>query len=200
MQPWDAYLLHNALKLHFTTDSYDAIKYNYKTSARQKSFLLRKDRFFFARLAKQYPSKQQVIDFLVANFTRHGTIHTFSQDKIYEETYTEWLRRMDALAYYFSEDMDRLVVHCEKNGLSFDDLFRPSGNVVPIVNLWSSNEISLESIVILNHLTNFMAHANKLVSETIFWPEFYRKVYKYGPFVKVDLKKFRGIVLSKFTS
>jgi len=30
--PFESYKLYNALKLHFETDSYDAIKYNYKTS------------------------------------------------------------------------------------------------------------------------------------------------------------------------
>lgn len=199
VQPWDAYLLHNALKLHFTTDSYDAVKYNYKTSARQKSFLQRKDRYFFARLAKHYSERQSLIDFFVANFTKWGSIHTFSQDKKYDETYVEWSKKMDSLTYTFGQEMDKLAEHCKKNSMSFDELLLPRGNTVPIVKLCVANEISLESIVILNQLTNFMDNANKAVSETIFWPEFYRKVDKYSRFVKVDLKKFRSIVLSRFT-
>ena len=32
--PFDSYKLYNALKLHFETDGYDAIKYNYKSNVR----------------------------------------------------------------------------------------------------------------------------------------------------------------------
>ena len=31
MDPFEVYKLYNALKLHFENDSYDAIKYNFKT-------------------------------------------------------------------------------------------------------------------------------------------------------------------------
>lgn len=202
MQPWDAYLLYNALNLHFSSDSYDAIKYNYKTSARQKTFLQRKDRFFFAKLAKAYPERQQLIDFYVANLSKWGSpLHTFGgRGDDYEKTYTEWLRRMDSLTYIFGQEMDKLAEYCKKNNLRFDDLLVPKGNVVPIIQLWASEEISLESVVILNQLTRFMDHAHKRVSDTIYWPIFHRKVYKYSPFIRVDAKKFRAIVLSRFTS
>ena len=68
MQPWEAYTLFSALKLHFESDGYDAIKYNFKTSARPNSFNKRKDRFFFAKLAKKYPTDAALKDFLIANF------------------------------------------------------------------------------------------------------------------------------------
>jgi hypothetical protein len=200
MQPWDAYLLYNALSLHFNSDSYDAIKYNYKTSARQKSFLARNDRYFFARLARQYPERKQLIDFLVANFTKWGKLRTFGPVEEYDETYVEWQKRVDALSYSFGGEMEKLAEHCQKKGMKFDELLIPKDNVVPIVNLWAGGNISLEAIVVLNQLTHFIDHANKRVSDTIFWPEFYRKVYKYSPFIRVDAKKFRAIVISRFTS
>ena len=34
--PYESYKLYNALKLHFESDSYDAVKYNYKTSQKEK--------------------------------------------------------------------------------------------------------------------------------------------------------------------
>ena len=52
--PYESYKLYNALKLHFETDSYDAIKYNFKTSIKPQSFFNRKDKYFFAKLAKTY--------------------------------------------------------------------------------------------------------------------------------------------------
>ena len=52
--PYESYKLYNALKLHFETDSYDALKYNFKTSIKPQSFFNRKDKYFFAKLAKTY--------------------------------------------------------------------------------------------------------------------------------------------------
>ena len=52
--PFESYKLYNALKLHFETDGYDAIKYHFKTSVKPTSFFKRKDKFFFAKLAKTY--------------------------------------------------------------------------------------------------------------------------------------------------
>lgn len=199
MQPWDAFLLYNSLNLHFNTDGYDAIKYNFKTSARQKSFLARKDQFFFDKMAKLYPTKEKLIGFYVSNFVKHGKISTFGDFNKLIDTEKEWNRRMDSMSYTFGQELDKLVDYCERSGKKFDDLLVPNGNTVPVANLYTRGEISLETVVILNQLTNFMNHANEVVSETIFWPNFYRKVYKYNPFVRVDVKKFRAIVLSKFT-
>ena len=54
IQPFDSYKLYNALKLHFETDTYDAIKYNFGTTVTANSFFNRRDKYFFARLAKNY--------------------------------------------------------------------------------------------------------------------------------------------------
>ena len=51
--PFESYKLYNALKLHFES-KYDAVKYNYKTSVTPNSFFKRKDKYFFAKLAKTH--------------------------------------------------------------------------------------------------------------------------------------------------
>ena len=67
LKPWDAYLIYTAIKLHFDSESYDAVRYNYKTSVKEKSFFARKDKYFFAKLAKRYPEKQTLINYYIAN-------------------------------------------------------------------------------------------------------------------------------------
>ena len=52
--PFESYKLYNALKLHFEQAGYDAIRYNYKSNVTPKSFFNRKDKYFFAKLAKKY--------------------------------------------------------------------------------------------------------------------------------------------------
>jgi hypothetical protein len=199
LQPWDAYLLYNALKLHFESDSYDALKYNFKTSAKAKSFVMRKDRFFFAKLAKKYPDKDQMTDFLVANFV--ATTQTLWSGELVkpeaDETYKEWRGRMETFTYRFNQDLDTISNH----SASLDAVLTSKGNQYPlVVQLANSKTIMLETVVAIDHLTNFMQDAK--VTETIFWPGLARKVHKYRPFIgrKIDLKKVRQAIILRFTS
>lgn len=202
MKPWEAYQIYNALKLHFESDTYDALKYNYRTSASQASFLKRKDRFFFAKLAKKYPDRQTLIDFLVSNFSTRTKVWAGNLiDSEADDTYAEWIRKRDSFSYYFSDQVDYLMNYCQENRLGFDDLFVSSNGDHPlIVRLHSAGTISLETLVVFDELLEFMKRTS--VTETIFWPEFAKTLQKYRPFFRqvVDLKKCKQIALSRFTS
>ena len=202
MKPWEAYQIYNALKLHFESDTYDALKYNYRTSASQASFLKRKDRFFFAKLAKKYPDRQTLIDFLVSNFSTRTKVWAGNLiDSEADDTYAEWIRKRDSFSYYFSDQVDYLMNHCQENRLKFDDLFvSRDGDHPLIVRLHSAGTISLETLVVFDELLEFMKRTS--VTETIFWPEFAKTLQKYRPFFRqvVDLKKCKQIALSRFTS
>lgn len=202
MKPWEAYQIYNALKLHFESDTYDALKYNYRTSASQASFLKRKDRFFFAKLAKKYPDRQTLIDFLVSNFSTRTKVWAGNLiDSEADDTYAEWIRKRDSFSYYFSDQVDYLMNYCQENRLGFDDLFvSPNGDHPLIVRLHSAGTISLETLVVFDELLEFMKRTS--VTETIFWPEFAKTLQKYRPFFRqvVDLKKCKQIALSRFTS
>ena len=63
--PFESYKLYNALKLHFETN-YDAIKYNFKSNVTPQSFFKRKDKYFFAKLAKKYNGELK--EFYVSQF------------------------------------------------------------------------------------------------------------------------------------
>jgi len=202
LKPWEAYQIYNALKLHFESDTYDALKYNYRTSASQASFLKRKDRFFFAKLAKKYPDRQTLIDFLVSNFSTRTKVWAGNLiDSEADDTYAEWIRKRDSFSYYFSDQVDYLMNHCQENRLKFDDLFvSRDGDHPLIVRLHSAGTISLETLVVFDELLDFMKRTS--VTETIFWPEFAKTLQKYRPFFRqvVDLKKCKQIVLSRFTN
>jgi len=44
---FSAFALYNAIKLHFTTDSYDYFKYHGKTNVTRDNFAIRKDKYTF---------------------------------------------------------------------------------------------------------------------------------------------------------
>lgn len=203
LQPWEAYQIHTALKLHFESPSYDALKFCYRTSASQSSFLKRRDRFFFAKIARKYPDRQTLIDFLVANFTRGKASWVGDLlDSESEERYAEWLKIRDSFSYHFSEQNQVLLDACRTDGLKMDDLFRPSKarQYPPIVEMHQHGKISLETITVFDEIVGFMK--DQSITETILWPQFSMTVAKYRPFVRqnVDIRKCKQIALSMFTS
>jgi len=202
LKPFEAYQIYNALKLHFESGTYDALKYKFRTSATQNSFLKRKDRYYFAKLARKYPDQQTLVDFLVANFSSGKSCWAGNLlDTEAEKRYAEWVRKRDSFSYHFGNEVDYLLNYCQENSMKFDDLFvAKSGSYPRLVELHCKGDISLETVTVLDEMVEFMK--NQSITETIFWPEFSRTLLKYRPFLResVDLKKCKQIVLSRFTS
>ena len=67
MTGFEVYKMYLALKNHFTTDTYDYVKYRGKVNASEKAFEERRDRYFFKKLATKYDGSE-VLNYFVANF------------------------------------------------------------------------------------------------------------------------------------
>ena len=67
---YETFQLYNALKLHFT-GNYDFFKYNGKSNVSVDSFERRKDKYHFYKLSRKYPNKEEMKNFLVANFVEN---------------------------------------------------------------------------------------------------------------------------------
>ena len=188
--PFESYKLYNALKLHFETDGYDAIKYHFKTSIKPTSFFKRKDKFFFAKLAKTY--EDELKEFYIANFKNDVKYVGDMLNEGGERYYRDHKKIMESLTYQFQTDINKLY----DMDIPFDSLLEAEENNHPlIIKLWMQEEILLETIVILDSLTGFMDRENKKISETIIWPDIYRKITKYKPFVKFNADKCKTILI-----
>ena len=191
--PFESYKLYNALKLHFETDSYDAIKYNFKTSIKPQSFFKRKDKYFFAKIANTY---ENLMDFYVANFKNDVKYVGDMLNEGGERYYREHKKVMESLSYTFENDINKLS---EDN--QFDSILEANNNEHPlIIQLWMQDEIQLETVVIIDSITGFMDRESKKISETIIWPDIYRKITKYKPFVKFDKTKCVNVLKKTFTN
>jgi len=200
MEPFEAYKLYQAVKLHFDSDSYDAVKYNYKTSAKAQAFFKRKDKYFFAKLAKKYPKQNQLVEYLVAQFTNGSKWVGDMVDEGGEKNYLNWQKHIQSLGYEFQKDLNTLSTWCNAEQRQFDDLLTVRDNQYPVVvTLYSRSEITLATVVILNKLTGFLDKANKEVRDPILWPDLYRKLKKTEPFIDVDLNKMRKAVVKEFS-
>ena len=79
---YDSYQLYLGIKLHFYSEDYDFVKYNGKSKVSRDSFYKRNDRVFFVKLTRKYKSKQDIQDYLLANFLVHpkGWVGKFDED------------------------------------------------------------------------------------------------------------------------
>ena len=192
MEPFDAYRFYQSMKLHFESDSYDAIKYNYKTSAKPQSFWKRRDKYFFVKVGKKFDDASELIRYYVSYFIQDKSwIGDMLDD---DDTYRLYQKRMQSLGYIFEQDMNKLV-----DIGNFDQVLDSSNGHPHVITQYMSGDINIESVVILNQLTGFMKKADKEITETIVWPEVSRKIRKYSPFVSYDLEKAKKIVLKVFT-
>lgn len=194
MEPFEAYRYYQSIKLHFESDSYDAPKYNYKTSAKPQSFWKRRDKYFFAKLAKRFKEPMEIIQFYVANFVNSDK--TWIGDMLEsDELWKHHVRKTQSIGYTFKQDLVKLSEGVD----SFDELFKLSdGTYPPILRIYLEGDINIETVVIIHKLTGFI---NKVaVNDPITWPDVKRKLLKYEPFLQVDLKKMQKSLLEVFTS
>lgn len=192
--PFESYKLYNALKLHFETDGYDAIKYHFKTSVKPTSFFKRKDKFFFAKLAKTY--ENELKDFYIANFKNDVKYVGDMLNEGGERYYRDHKKIMESLTYQFQTDINKL----NDMDIPFDSLLEAEDNNHPlIIKLWMQEEILLETVVILDSILGFVERENKKITDTIIWPDIYRKIMKYKPFVKFDRNKCLNLLKETFT-
>jgi hypothetical protein len=86
----------------------------------------------------------------------------------------------------------------EISDVKFDTLLEIEETYPRIVQLHLEDTVSLETVCILNRLTGFIEEANSKISETILWPDLYKKITKYQSFLKFDDLKMRMIIIDIF--
>jgi hypothetical protein len=192
--PFESYMLYNALKLHFES-SYDAVKYNFKSNVTPSSFFKRKDKYFFAKLAKKYNGELK--DFYISQFINTEKYVGDMMDEEADQNDKDYKRIQESIHRVFSIDINRLT---EEN-VPFDYLFKASDNAHPlVVKLWLREEISLETVVILNAIFKFIDRESKNISDTIIWPDTRRLIEKYEPFVNFNRDKCLNLLTKGFTN
>ena len=190
MTEFEAYKMYLALRAHFQTEDYDVIQSRGRIRASQKSFVGSGKAFSFRRLTKLYKD-DEICDFMVANFVtgdRWGGV--FDADATRQ--YQDWKRRVESLRYQFAQDLDRLADV---------DLFGYNKGEHPMVlKEFLGGRISIETLVILDRLTGFVARFDEQGVDTLMWPDISRTIRKYRPFLRVELEQYKKIYDEKFTA
>ena len=192
MNGFEVYKLYLAIKLHFTSDSYNYFTFNGKTRTTLQSFEKRRDKYFFKKLATKF-SHEELIQYFVAHFVQNEDTWIGDISKVTNSSvYLEWVKKIQSMSFVFSNDVDQLLKDIE-----FEQIFEVTSTHPPLLKKYLSKSISLETLVIFNKLLNFVKDFDKTIADPIVWPELKRKVLKYEPFLLVDKPKYKQILLSK---
>jgi hypothetical protein len=186
---YEMYVYYLALKRHFTS-SYDYHKYNGKINASITSFETRKDKFFFYKLSKRSDAK----DFILANMVNDPKI--WIGDIVGEEgekVFTEWTKKQQSLSYVFKTELGKLDEDFDSNLITKD------GQHPKLLRLHTSGNISQETLIIIDDLTNVFSYWSKKVLDKIIFPDILNRCNKYKPFLNYDKTKMKNILVAQFT-
>jgi len=206
MTGYEACKMYMALKLHFDPDStYDFFHYEGRIKwLTPEKFDLRKDKWFFHKLAKTYSDNTTCLFFLAANFFDGAT--TWVRDMLGEEAkniYLEKLRIKESLLYLVNEDIDMtladpqgvLTTEAMRDALRVED-----GEYPALLTAAVQGSIHKETLVALNAAMGFLPIWEKKISDTILFPTFKHKCLAYEPFLGIDKKKLREMLKTKLTN
>jgi len=187
-----AFALYNALKLHFTSDSYDYFKYNGKTNVSKQTFANRKDKYSFYKLSRKY-DLEELKTFYVANFMAgNGTWVGDMTGPDGEEIFQKWQKVQQSLTYKFENDIIHLF---ESSG---NCLFVDNGNHPVLLREVMQGTVSLETLCVMDEVMNFIPMWTKKIEDDILWPDWRMKAVKYKPFLQYDKEKFKTILKEKY--
>ena len=194
----EAYKLFHSIKLHFTRQSFDFFKSRVKIS--EKTFLSRRDKFAFYRLAKEY-DRDQFIALTLANILKNDSLWSMNLlEPEASDNLVEYQKRLESITYNFKQDLKKLLDWSHDNDVFLERVFIPGDSYPPLLTMVMRNEISMETFVILNGIIDFLPMWKRKIKDEIIWPKFAIKCEKYAPFVlqRVDLKNLKKIVKSEF--
>jgi len=189
MNGYDLYCTYQAIKLHFSSESYNFFHYDGKTRVSIDAFQKRRDKFLFHRLARKYRD-DEMVPFLVANFVHSDDNWTKSLlEEEAEQTYREWRRRTDSMSKIYTDDLQKIATKD-----NFNDLFKVEDGQFPkLLVLFMQNDVTLETMVILNNIFDFIKIWDKKISDDIIYPKVSRKIRKYGSFLNVNVDKYKTL-------
>lgn len=184
LQPLEAFQIYNAMKLHFTQESFDIAKYGYKSKRfGAEAFAKRKDKYFYKRLADQLQKPGRLVLFLAGNFVYNPDI--WIGDIIDNESCVKNYQRMKkvkaGVVFHTLEDTKKLL-----ESSSFKDILNDKGDIPVYVKGVMQREINPETAVLYNRLfSSFDLIDKNIGADHIIWSSVKSRLNKFGRFVEV---------------
>ena len=187
---YDAYCLYLAINNHFHSESYDFFKYNGKVSAKLESFMKRKDKYHFAKLARKYNGELK--DFLVANLSKKKYYVRELLEQECEKNYISYKKVKQKLTYVITEDMRYLFDKYQHIDVCLG--IKDNGQHSNILREYLGGKISAETFIVSNKIFNIFKDYDDMVSEKFIWPRERKRLDKLSPFLDLEHKKLYSIL------
>lgn len=198
MNGQEVYQKYLALKRHFDQSSdYDFFTYNGKTNASFDSYLKRKDKMFFEKLARKFSKDDEIIDYMVSNFI-HGD--AWIKDMLMPEgvkKYDDHRKVIESLSYTFKEDLKKIQGKCPHLNDAISIL---PGEYQPLIfKMLYGKHLHVETVMILNNLFRFIPGLLKQLSGDPVFMKHITIMKKYRPFLKFNPSEYSLMVSEIFT-
>jgi hypothetical protein len=173
-----------ALKLHFTSKSYDYFKYDGEVKFTPNSFEIRKDKYQCQKLARKHSDEREFEDFAAtvyahAEYPKKLWTTDFLTDKA-EKTYEKSLKYTGSLPYNFTKELVFVMQKGVDAGVGINWVFE--GNPPPFISMLFKEIISLEFCCILEQRLG-MIESWKEHEGDVFYDQFASRVSRFRPFL-----------------
>jgi hypothetical protein len=195
MSGYEAFCLYTSLKLHFNSDSYDYFRYNGKVNTSIDAFENRKDKWHFYKLSRRFSDANQGRDFIVANLVHNSNV--WIGNLLTEESDIQYRKRqkvIQSLTYTFTNEIASLVSHKNPNEM----LMIHDGQYPELLTMYLQEDISIETICILNKIMGFLTMWDKKIIDTIRYPTVSRTIKKYTQFLSFDSTKYKLLLKKEY--
>ena len=196
---FEVYKTYLAVKLHFTSTTYDYNKYDGKINAKLDTFTSRNDRYFFHKLSTQY-NEDEILDFFVANFAKDDKKWVKSLlENDGKDNYLEYRKYKESVSYHFRSDCGVLYDSIGGNMARFNDvLLINNGQHPTMLRLLLQRKINIQTAIILDSVLSYSKNWSKDISEKVVWPKIAFKMAKLKGFMKYNETECKMIMKEVF--
>lgn len=188
MSPFEAYRMFTAVKLHFSSDSYDFFKYHGKVRVDEDKFETRRDKYQYYKLTKRVdPLLLTVVNLFYNSNLWVGDLFTVESEKRYRD-HKAVLQSID---YTVKTQMQEYASLSEALNVS-------SGNYPLLLQHYREGTVSPETLIIVNRINNgkVFEYWSDVIDDPVVWPDLCHRLLKYEPFLGKDiLNKERWLTL-----
>ena len=188
MDEYTLFKTYISLKNHFTTESYDFIKYSGKTNVKESSFRKRQDISLFCKLAQWLP-ESKAVPFLISHFIELSsfTIHYVFENPIKsQKIFDTWKTRTSNILAVYQEDIRTIA---KESAGSWKNCIQQTDSDYPLLfKLVMANKISPETYSLLDDLFQQTSRSYKGLDMDVLFLSMNLKYRKYRVFLTPSLQ------------
>ncbi len=191
-QPIQVYRMYLGVKLHFSEKKFNYVEAKGGVKVNPEALTKRKDRYYFEKLAETY-LPEHMLGYFVSNFVygqQDGAV--IGQEEGFS-VYSNWKSKIERLSYHVVDEVQGLIDSDE----SFNSFFSvENGKHPPLLKRYLKGEFSLETILILDKLIDFLEDWRNYIKDEYIWPEVYNLMIRYSHFIDFgNIKKYKEKIL-----